>query len=136
MRLSHIALRTVTGAFILNAGIGKWSADEETAGGLHGFATGTYPFLKRIPPQRFVKLLAGSEIAVGASLLTPFVPAAVAGAALTAFAAGLLGLYLRTPGMHDHLRPTQQGTPIAKDVWMLGIGAALVADDIAARKAA
>jgi len=51
------------------------------------------------------------------------VPGKVAGAGLTAFAAGLLGLYLRTPGM----RPTQQGTAIAKDVWLLGIGLGLLA---------
>jgi hypothetical protein len=64
---------------------------------------------------------------VGATLLAPFVPGRLAGAALTGFSAGMLGLYLRTPGMHDgHLRPTQQGTPIAKDIWMMGIGAALL----------
>ena len=85
-------------------------------------AAGTYPFLKPIPPRRFLKLLAGAEIALGAALLTPLVPAAVAGAALTGFAGGLLGLYLRTPGMHQRLRPTQRGTAIAKDVWLLGIG--------------
>jgi hypothetical protein len=40
------------------------------------------------------------------------------------FSAGLLGLHLRTPGMRraGSLRPTQQGLPIAKDVWMLGAG--------------
>jgi hypothetical protein len=32
--------------------------------------------------------------------------------------------------MHDKLRPTQQGTPIAKDVWLLGIGAGLVLDEL------
>ena len=96
-------------------------------------AAGTYPFLKPIPPPRFLKLLAAGEIGVGALLLTPFVPAAVAGAALTGFAGGLLGLYLRTPGMHEHLRPTPQGTPIAKDVWLLGIGVGLLADDLAHR---
>jgi len=74
----------------------------------------------------FLRALAASEIALGAALLTPVVPAAVAGAGLAGFAAGLLGLYLRTPGMHENLRPTQQGTSIAKDIWLLGIGAGLV----------
>ena len=133
---SHVALRATAGAFILNAGIGKWSGSEETAAGVHGMATGTYPFLKPVPPRRFLKLLAGAEIALGAALLTPFVPAAVAGAALTGFAGGLLGLYLRTPGMHQRLRPTQQGTAIAKDVWLLGIGVGLLTDDLAARRSA
>lgn len=123
--------RLAAGAFILNAGLGKWSGSDETAAGVHGMAGGTYPFLKSIPPRRFLKLLAGAEIGLGVALLTPVVPAAVAGAALTGFAGGLLGLYLRTPGMHQRLRPTQRGTAIAKDVWLLGIGAGLLADDIA-----
>ncbi len=40
-----------------------------------------------------------TEIVVGAALLFPVVPTAVAGVALTASSGGLLGLYLRTPGM-------------------------------------
>jgi hypothetical protein len=38
--------------------------------------------------------------------------------------------------MHSRLRPTQQGTPIAKDVWLLGIGVGLLADDLADRRSA
>jgi hypothetical protein len=133
-KLSHVPTRLAAGAFILNAGIGKWSGDEQTAAGVHGMATGTYPFLGSIEPPKFLRLLAGGEIALGAALLVPVVPAAVAGAGLVAFSAGLLGLYLRTPGMRNGLRPTQQGTAIAKDVWLLGIGAGLVLDDVLARK--
>ena len=64
-------------------------------------------------------------------------PAAAAGAGLTAFSAGLLGLYARTPGMtrEDGIRPSQQGTALAKDVWMLGIGIGLVADALTDRPA-
>ena len=64
------------------------------------------------------------------------VPTAVAGAGLTAFAGGLLGLYLKTPGMRQEgsLAPTQQGIGIAKDVWMLGIGVSFVVDALANRK--
>jgi len=131
-RLSHIPLRLTAGAFILNAGLGKWKGDEQTAAGVHGMASGTYPFLSSIEPKTFLKLLAGSEIALGAALLMPVVPAALAGAGLVGFSAGLLGLYLRTPGMREGLRPTQQGTAIAKDVWLLGIGAGLVLDDLTA----
>ena len=133
-KLSHVPTRLAAGAFILNAGIGKWSGDEQTAAGVHGMATGTYPFLGSIEPPKFLRLLAGGEIALGAALLVPVVPAAVAGAGLVAFSAGLLGLYLRTPGMRNGLRPTQQGTAIAKDVWLLGIGAGLVLDDVLAHK--
>src|SRR5699024_1372292 len=81
------------------------------------------------------KALAVSEIAVGTALLTPFVPTAVAGAGLTAFSTGLLTMYARTPGMHEKgsPRPTQQGTAIAKDSWLLGIGASLLIDAAVSR---
>ena len=129
---SHLPPRIAAGAFILNSGVGKWSADEETAAQLHGFAVGTYPFLAKLKPKDFIRLLAASEIALGAALLVPVVPAAVAGAGLTAFSGGLLGLYARTPGMRKDGSPfpTQQGIAIAKDVWMLGIGLGLVIDGL------
>jgi hypothetical protein len=132
--IANLPGRAVAGAFILNAGLAKWSGNEQTAAGVHGMAVGTYPFLKQVEAGRFLKLLAAAEISLGAALLLPVVPAAVAGAGLVGFAGGLLGLYLRTPGMHERLRPTQQGTPIAKDVWLLGIGAGLVLDELLARK--
>jgi uncharacterized membrane protein YphA (DoxX/SURF4 family) len=127
--------RLAAGAFILNAGLGKWNADEETAARLHGMATGTYPFLAKIKPKDFARLLSISEIALGSALLLPVVPTAAAGAGLTAFSGGLLGLYLRTEGLtkEDGIRPTQQGTAIAKDVWMLAIGLGLVIDSVTDR---
>jgi hypothetical protein len=78
-----------------------------------------------------------SEIALGSGLLLPVVPAAVAGAGLAAFSGGLHGLYARTPGMHQENspRPTQQGTALAKDVWMMGIALGLVIDDLTDRPA-
>jgi hypothetical protein len=125
--LSEIAPRISAGAFILNSGLGKRGADEAAAAGMHGFAAGTYPFLKSVPPEQFAKVLSTSEIVLGTALLTPFVPTAVAGAALTAFSGGLLGLYLKTPGMRKpgSLAPTEAGLSIAKDSWLLGIGIGL-----------
>jgi uncharacterized membrane protein YphA (DoxX/SURF4 family) len=122
--------RLAAGAFILNAGLGKWSASEETAVRLHGAAVGTYPFLAQVKPKDFARLLSIGEIALGSALLLPVVPAAAAGAGLAAFSGGLLGMYLRTPGMtkEDGIRPSQQGTALAKDVWMLGIGLGLIVD--------
>lgn len=126
--LSQLPARLAAGAFILNSGLDKWTGDEETAKGVHGLAASTYPFLTSVQPPVFLKALAGAELALGAALLVPAVPAAVAGVGLTGFAAGLLGLYLRTPGMRrDAIRPTAQGLPLAKDVWLLGIGAGLLA---------
>ena len=51
------------------------------------------------------------------------------------FSAGLLGLYLRIPGMRQNrsLRPTAQGTPLAKDAWLLGIGLSFVLDAVLSR---
>jgi hypothetical protein len=132
IKLRQLPPRIAAGAFILNSGIGKLSADEKTAAQLHGFAAGSYPFLNKLKPQDFTRALAVSEIALGAALLIPVVPAAIAGAGLTAFSGGLLGLYARTPGMRKQGSPlpTQEGIPLAKDVWLAGIGLGLLIDDL------
>src|SRR5215213_5844407 len=123
----HLPPRLITGAYFLSSGLAKRGADEATAGQLHGFAAGTYPLLGKLDAKRFTGVLSTAEIAIGAALVVPVVPAWLAGAGLTAFALGTLGLYLRTPGMRQEgsLRPTQQGIPLAKDAWMVGIGLAL-----------
>jgi uncharacterized membrane protein YphA (DoxX/SURF4 family) len=135
VKARHLPQRMATGAFILNSGVNKLSADEETAAQLHGFAVGTYPFLAKLKPKDFARLLAVAEITVGSSLLLPFVPSIVAGAGLAAFSGGLLGMYVKTPGMRKEGTPfpTQQGTPLAKDVWMMGIGLGLVIDDLTSK---
>ncbi|MEV0200820.1 hypothetical protein [Nonomuraea sp. NPDC050691] len=133
----QLPARLSAGMVILNSGLDMAGADSETAAGLHGMASGTYPFLGKHDPVAFVKLLSKAEIAVGAALLVPVVPSAVAGAALTAFAGGLVGLYLRTPGMRREgsLRPSQQGIGLVKDVWLLGIGLGLVVEELLDRPA-
>ena len=57
------------------------------------------------------------------------------GAALSAFGAGLVRLYLKTPGMTDEsgIRPTQDGIGLAKDVWLFAIGLALLIDALSDR---
>ncbi|WP_019631254.1 hypothetical protein [Actinomadura atramentaria] len=134
--LHQLPVRLATGAFILNSGLTKSKAPEEAASGIHGMASGTYPFLKDMDPQEFTKRLSQAEIALGAALVLPFVPSVVAGAALTAFAGGLVGLYLKTPGMRREgsLRPTEQGIPIAKDTWLLGVGLGLVMEGLGRRR--
>jgi hypothetical protein len=135
-KLAELPPRMSAGAFLLNSGLSKRGADEQTAAGVHGFAAGTYPFLKSVPPQTFVQGLSTAEIAIGAALLVPVVPTALAGAALTAFSAGLLGLYLRTPGMRKpgSLAPTQEGLALAKDSWLVGIGLGLFIHGLADRE--
>mgnify|MGYP003439972465 CR=1 FL=1 len=132
----HIPVRVATGAIILNAGLRKRSVDEETAKGLHGFATTAYPEFEDTPPEKFASMLSTGEIAVGALVLTPGVPTAVAGLALTTFAGMLTRLYLKAPGLREEgsLQPTEQGTAIAKDLWMLAIGTALTIDGLTDRR--
>jgi uncharacterized membrane protein YphA (DoxX/SURF4 family) len=132
----HIPVRVATGAIILNAGLRKRSVDEETAKGLHGFATTAYPEFEDTPPEKFASMLSTGEIAVGALVLTPVVPTAVAGLALTTFAGMLTRLYLKAPGLREEgsLQPTEQGTAISKDLWMLAIGTALTIDGLTDRR--
>jgi hypothetical protein len=132
-RAHQLPPRLAAGAYILNSGLSKAKADPQTATGLHGMAAGAYPFLGKQDPVAFARLLSTAEIAVGTALLVPVVPSLLAGAALTAFAGGLLGLYLKTPGMREEgsLRPSQEGIGLAKDVWLLGIGVGLVVDELA-----
>lgn len=129
-RLSNLPVRIATGAFILNSGISKLSAEKETAEGVHGMAKGAYPFLENVDAGQFTKALGLVETALGGALLVPLVSDGLAGLALSAFAGGLLGLYNKTPGMRGEgsIRPTQQGMPLAKDAWLLGIGLSLIAD--------
>lgn len=130
MKLSHIPLRATTGAYILNSGLNKLGADDSTAKGLHSMASGAYPVVEDVEPQTFAKSLAIGELVIGGALLFPLVPSFLAGAALTAFSGALVGLYLKTPGLtrEDSVRPTQQGTPFAKDIWLVGTGLALMID--------
>jgi hypothetical protein len=133
--LRRLPLRLTAGAYILNSGLSKRRPDDSTAAALHGMAATSYPFLREVKARQFVQMLSTAEIGLGTALLVPVVPAALAGAALLAFSTGLVGLYLRTPGMREpgSLRPTQQGIALAKDVWLTGIGASLVVDGLGER---
>lgn len=125
-------LRVTTGAFILNSGLTKLSADDETSKQLQSMASALTPRVQQVTPQAFARTVAAGEITLGTALLLPLVPTAAAGLGLTAFAASLLTMWWRTPGMHepDSVRPTPGGVTIAKDVWMLGSGVSLVADSL------
>ncbi|MGK5740515.1 hypothetical protein [Micromonospora sp. URMC 103] len=138
MKVAHVPLRTAIGAFVLNSGLSKRNLEGEAAQGMHAMAVGAIPQLRQFPPDRFAKLLSYTELALGAALLTPFIPSTLVGLGLTAFGAGLVQLYLKTPGMREPggVRPTQQGTGLAKDVWLVGAGLTLVLDDLTHRRLA
>jgi uncharacterized membrane protein YphA (DoxX/SURF4 family) len=121
--------RLATGGYILHSGLAKWNGSAEQAAGVHAMAAGAFGVLKPVPPERFLRMLAAAEIAVGAALMLPVVPDALAGAALSGFSASLLTMYARTPALHKpgSFWPTPAGIGVSKDVWMLGIGLGLLA---------
>ncbi len=130
----HLPVRLATGLFILNEGLTKQrEADEQRAQMLHGTAAKAFPQVEDMEAEQFVKLLSTTEVTLGAALVAvPVVPPILAGLGLLAFSGGLNRLYLKVPGLRrdGSVRPTQQGVPLAKDVWMTAIGAALVLDSI------
>lgn len=131
-RLHQVPLRLSTGLIILDSGLKKRTADAETAQRLHAMAAAAYPFLADTDPQDFVRLLSRAEIALGVALLLPVVPTWLVAPTLTGFAGGLVGMYLRTPSLHEEgsIRPSAQGVGVSKDIWMLGIGVGLVLDSL------
>jgi uncharacterized membrane protein YphA (DoxX/SURF4 family) len=125
-----IPTRLTTGAYIAHAGLDKWHGGNEQANGVHGMAAGAFPFLRAIPPPTFLKTLAAGELLTAAALLMPVASNRLAGVTLTTFAGSLLTMYLRTPALHKpgSIWPTQAGTGVSKDIWMLGIGLGLLVD--------
>ncbi|SDX97419.1 hypothetical protein SAMN05444365_101254 [Micromonospora pattaloongensis] len=136
VKASHLPERIFSGAYILHSGLTKRNVSEEQAAGIHGMAVTAYPFLGDIPPKQFVRLVSTAELVVGAALLTPVIPSKLAGLKLTAFAASLLGLYARLPGMRQPgtIWPTEQGIGLAKDSWLLGIGLSLLMNGMMKRQ--
>ena len=126
LRLPSAALRIPTGAYILDAGLGK---DKEGAEGLRDMATDGIPQLGQIDAETFATGLASAETALGAALLCPLIPNRLAGLGLTAFGAGLLSMYFGGDQytQEDGIRPSDAGKAIAKDSWLVGVGLALAA---------
>lgn len=126
--LSNLALRSTTGTLILNSGIGKLGMDEGTYGYLQQMAKAGVPQVEKLSANTFGKSLAYGETALGAALLLPVVPAKLAGLGLTAFSAGMLTMYFGDENMtqEDGIRPSQEGTALAKDFVLLGAGLALL----------
>src|SRR5699024_9137822 len=128
MKLSTALLRAVPGAFILNSGIGKLGMDEETAAGLQQMAANGVPMVENLTASQFGKFLSYGEIAVGSALLLPFVPTRIAGAGPTTFAV-VLGSNFSSddPRTKDAgVRPSEDGSAVARDTWLASIGLGLV----------
>jgi hypothetical protein len=138
IKLRHVPSRAAAGAFILNSGLGKRGLPDEAAAGLQGMAANAFPQLKQMSPKDFGKLVSTSEIALGAALLIPLVPTWLAALGLAGFSGSLLYMYTRTPGLTEEgssVKPTQEGTGIAKDVFMLGMAGSMLVDELTSHKA-
>ena len=132
-KLRHVPVRLATGAIILDQGLLKLKADDDTAKWLHGQAVHAFPQFAEMEPKEFVQLLSAGEIALGTALLgIGLVPSSLAGLALGVFGGSLTRLYLKAPGTRREgsIAPSQQGVGLAKDSWMLAIGTALVLDAV------
>jgi uncharacterized membrane protein YphA (DoxX/SURF4 family) len=131
VKLRHLPVRLGAGAYILSSGVDKLGADEQAAAGYHGMAAGAYPFLQDVDPKTFTKALAATEIGLGAALLVPVLPRVAVATGFTAFSAGLVGMYWRTPALRrgaNDPRPSPDGIGVAKDVIMLGAAASYLVD--------
>lgn len=126
--LSTLALRAIPGAYILNSGVNKLGMDDGTITYLRDEAAKGTPMVADMSPADFRKFLGFGEIAVGSALLLPFVPKRLAGMGLGVFSAGLLSAYFGNPAntKEDGIRPTSEGTALAKDSWLMAIAIALV----------
>ena len=132
-KLWHVPVRLATGAIILDQGLLKLKADDDTAKWLHGQAVHAFPQFAEMEPKEFVQLLSAGEIALGTALLgIGLVPSGLAGLALGVFGGSLTRLYLKAPGTRREgsIAPSHQGVGLAKDSWMLAIGTALVLDSV------
>ena len=132
-KLWHVPVRLATGAIIIDQGLLKLKADDDTAKWLHGQAVQAFPQFADMEPKEFVQLLSACEIALGSALLgIGLVPSSLAGLGLAVFGGSLTRLYLTVPGTRREgtIAPSQQGVGLAKDSWMLAIGTALVLDAV------
>lgn len=129
--LKSIALRLLPGAYIANSGYSKLNMPAEASAGMQQMAASGIPAVSKLPSDKFGHYVGIAELAVGGALLTPFVSDRLAGLGLTAFSAGLLTMYFGDEGNTeaDGIRPSSQGTALAKDSFLLAIGLALLAPD-------
>ncbi len=126
--IANLALRAIPGAYILNSGINKFGMDEGTITYLRDEAAKGMPMFADMAPGDFQKVLGFGELSVGAALLLPMVPNRLAGMALGTLSAALLSNYFSDPTktQADGIRPSAEGTSLAKDSWLMAIAIALV----------
>ena len=129
-------LRLAFGAFFAHVALTHRNLDEKAAKGLHRFAQAGYPFLDKVSPDLFAKGMLTGETVVATTLLVPVLPPVIGATALTAFGSGLMGVYLRAPGMRreNSIRPSDIGMSMAKDSWMVAAGLSFFLDALVSRR--
>jgi hypothetical protein len=135
IKVHQVPARLAVGMIFLESGVEKFRADDTAAAAVHSMVSNAYPLLGMIDAKTLTRLVSVGKIALGAALVLPMLPSAVVGIGLAGASTGLLGLYLRIPGMRRERspRPTPSGFALAKDVWLLGIGLNLVIDAVTSK---
>lgn len=126
--LHNYPARVAVGMFILNSGMNKLIGDENYLEHVFSTAITAYPFLESAGASKFGKVFGTFEVMLGSILLAPIFSDVTAGSFLVPFSLGLVGLYIKIPGMRldGSLRPSGQGIALAKDSWLLGVGLSLL----------
>jgi uncharacterized membrane protein YkgB len=126
-----LPLRVSNGAIILWQGV-RIFTQPQRGEWLLPLAAHTVPQLPSLmgnSPHRFARVLGAAETVLAVWLLSGRSPRA-AGVALTVFGSATFSLLFTVPGMREEgsvWEPSQEGTAIAKDLWMIGSGLALAA---------
>jgi len=138
VRTGHLPLRLTTGAVIPNSGLSKRAFPPGAAAGLQNMAANAVSVVRTMRPGTFDKTFSAAELTLGVALLTPVVPSALVGPRWPRSAVDCRPCTGRPRACTNRarsvppLRPTQDGTAVAKGVWMFGTGTALLADSLAA----
>ena len=61
--LVHSPQRLASGACIFHSGLGTWKGGPQQAEYVHAAASGAFPFLRDVPPARFLKAVTVGEMA-------------------------------------------------------------------------
>jgi uncharacterized membrane protein YkgB len=129
MALADLPLRGATGGFLAWSGV-RTLQRPQRGDALLTAAAHSAPALEDVfgaEPARFARVVGAVELGLGAWVLSGAWRRA-AGLALAAYAAGPLSLIVTVPGNRvagSRWEPSDQGTALAKDVWLLGAGLSL-----------
>jgi uncharacterized membrane protein YphA (DoxX/SURF4 family) len=127
--LADLPLRASTGGFLVWSGL-RTLQRPRRGDALLTAAAHSAPALEDVfgaEPARFARLVGAAQLGLGAWVVSGAWPRA-SGLALATYAAGPLSLLFTVPGNRatgSSWEPSERGTALAKDVWLLGAGLSL-----------